>query len=347
MSVKKRKGSPFYWYDFTVHGDRFRGSTETDDLTTAKAIEAKLRTDALLSPHFGKKKDKLTMDAAMGRYWIEYAQYLKSGLSTIQTQCKCLIKYFGKDTTLDQIDDASISVFKSKRRGKVSDTSINRELALLRRVLNVAKEHWGVSTSETSFRKHMLREPQARTRWITPDEADNLIECAADHLKPIIRFALLTGVRKSNITNLKWKDIKLTQKQISFQIKSNIPGGRNLVLPISDQLMILLNNQKGFKEPSPESFVFTYRGEPILKPNKAFRSACKKAKIKDFRFHDLRHTAASWMVQAGIPIDLVQDILGHTQITTTRKYTHRTHSEKVKALQMVGMSQMRHNIENA
>lgn len=367
---RKRKGSPYYWYDFTVGGVRYRGSTQTDSLETAKAIIAKLRLDAVKGNHFADvSKMVINMETACARFLLEHAQYLKS-YRTINSHITHLLSLMGGNMNLAEISNKDVHAYVAHRRAQVddkgerlvTDTTINRELETLRKIINVARDKWEHPITHINFRQHMLREPEARTRWITHQQADKLIAAAADHLKAPIRFALLTGVRRSNITGLRWKDVNLQAREISFRIKSNIPGGKLLVLPITDELMALLKSQKvrpqyinrrrvadNNGQPVPyttnqNDYVFTYKGEPITNSfKKSFASACIKAKIEDFRFHDLRHTAASWMIQSGVPIDLVQEILGHTQIATTKKYAHRDQAEKLAALtRMHAASQSRH-----
>lgn len=343
MSVFKRKGSPFYWYDFTISGNRFRGSTETDDLQAARAVEAKLRTDTILNKHL-KRKPRMTLDIALGRFWTEHGQYRASAFDAMQGYARNLLGHFDKNIYLDEIGDAEISSYKASCIGKVSNATINRRLAYMRSVMNKARKEWGIDTGDLEINKHLLDEPEARTRWITPDEADQLIKEAAPHLKPCIRFALLTGLRLNNITALRWEQIKLQERVISFKVKSSLPGRKLHVIPISDALFSLLMEQK----PRKDGFVFlrhfkNKKPVPITKFRRSFATACQKAGIEDFRFHDLRHTAASWMRQNGVPIEVVQKVLGHANIATTMKYAHLHDDEKAQALNTLAMAQYRHN----
>ncbi|MAR56667.1 MAG: hypothetical protein CMM93_05740 [Rickettsiales bacterium] len=332
-----------------------------------------MRSKALKTKHFGQAKDRITLDIACGKYLLEHAQFLKS-YKTVRTHCAHLIAHFGGGKYLDAIGNKEINGYVSARRvlvnedGRrlVSDTTINREMETFRKIFHLARDKWEAQIGAINFREHRLRQPEARTRWITSDEAETLIEKAADHLKPVIRFALLTGVRLSNITGLKWSDVDLKHREIRFRIKSNIPGGKLLELPITDELADLLEGLRGRPQyrkrrmikdatgkpmiytVNQSDYVFTFRGEPIQDSfKKAFRTACTAAKIEDFRFHDLRHTAASWMIQRGVPIDLVQEILGHTQITTTKKYAHRDKTEKLNAMRRMTLQQTEHtNLTN-
>lgn len=321
------------------------------------------------SEHFGADKPQMTVDEATGKFLMEHAQYLKTSQKLIG-HCGKFLDFFGKSTLLSTINNREVAAYVAKRRALlddkekrvVTDSTINRELATLRKLVNLAGKKWEVEVGGITFRDHMMREPEARTRWITREEAERLIACADTHLKAPLRFALLTGVRSSNVRCLKWGDVSLEKREIEFRIKSNIPGGKLLTLPITDELLEVLestrprmaykhgkrvldkDNQPVIFNPQAEDYVFTYHGEMIVKFRRSFQTACKNAGIKDFRFHDLRHTAASWMVQAGVPIDLVQEILGHTQIGTTKKYAHRHQQERMAAMRNLTLtSQSRHN----
>jgi integrase len=362
MSVSKRKGSPHYWYDFTVGGMRFRGSCETNDIATAKAVEAQLRTDAVLNKHL-RRKPRITLDAAFAKYWQEHGQYTRTGLSSTQLILRELLSFFRKDIYLDEIDDRLVNelVAHLQRRSKrsqtrddekssityLSNSSINRKIDMLRAVILQARSKWGVETSEVNISKHRLRIAEARTRWITAQEADKLVFHAADHIKPIIRCALLTGLRLSNITGLSWEQVNMHSRIISLRVKSKLPGGKRLEIPISDTLFNILLEQgpqktghvfvRKFKNQKPANK--PRKPEPLIKIRKAFVHACTKAGIKDFRFHDLRHTAASWMIQNGVPLDVVQQILGHSDISTTQKYAHRQAADRLAAMDKLAAAQ--------
>lgn len=308
----------------------------------------------------------MTVSEACGKYLLEHGQYLRS-YAAVKAHCTHLLAFLGSVTPLSALSDRDVNAYVAHRRAlldaegerKITDSTINRELNTLRKLLATARDRWEVAVGTVGVSKHKLREPEARTRWITREQAEALIAHAADHLKEPIHFALLTGVRLSNVTGLRWKDVSLADSVITFRIKSNIPGGKLLTLPIAPELDALLrrvqqrplyrnrcrvlddNKLPVVYRPGPEDYVFSYKGEPIVKFRRSFASACKDAGIEDFRFHDLRHTAASWMVQAGVPIDLVQEILGHTQITTTKKYAHRDQREKREALEKLLLSDKR------
>lgn len=301
----------------------------------------------------------MTLNIALGKYWKEHGQFCGSAMSAIDLHSRHLLNHFGEGIHLDEIGDAEINKYRSaqvgtlsSRKRPLSNATINRRLEFLGTVIKRARKQWGVEAPEVDMGKHKLREPEARTRWLTPEEAETLIDCAALHLKAPIRFALLTGARLSNITGLQWEDVNLARRIVTLRgVKSRLPGGKTLEIPISSPLLALLIAQ----QPKKRGYVFVRhfainretgkqrQPEAITKFRRSFGTACKNAGIADFRFHDLRHTAASYMIQNGVPLDVVQEILGHSDISMTQKYAHRDARAKQDAMEALGMAQIRHN----
>lgn len=153
-----------------------------------------------------------------------------------------------------------------------------------------------------------------------------------DDLSALVLFCLLTGLRLGNAIRLTWAQVNLNAAVITFMVKSRKPGGKVQVLPLTNALLVLLANQRGLHP----IYVFTYqcqktrrlrrRGEryPFTKSGwrKQWSRALKAAGIEDFRFHDLRHTAATRTLRASGNMKAVQKMLGHSDITTTARYAH-------------------------
>lgn len=330
MAIYRRKDSKHWWYSFTLHGCRFRGSTKTGDREAAKLIEASIRANAILGQYTGSRESH-TLDEAFGRYWLDHAHRLPSAGNT-DYQSRTILDRMGRPKSLDQIQDNDVALYVARRRGEVSDASVNRELGLLRRVLRMADHRWGWAVSRINWKAHWLIEPEPRQRYLTAEEAQRLLDNAASHLRPAIEFSLLTGVRLSNCMTLDWSQIDMRGREITFRLKSRKPGGKTLILPMSNSLFLLLANM-GTRD---EGYVFTYRGRPVKTWKTAWKAALRRAGIRDFRWHDLRHTAASWMIQGGIELDVVRKVLGHESIETTMRYAHRESSAERTALSLVG-----------
>jgi integrase len=181
--------------------------------------------------------------------------------------------------------------------------TVNRYLATIRNQLRIARDEW--QWIEVIPKIRLLSGESQRDRWLTHEEADRLIAAAAQHLKALIRFALATGCRAREITGLEWDRVDLKRGTAWLNhTKNGTPRG----VPLNRDAVQVLEAQAG-KHPV---FCFTYRGEPIAweLTNSAWQHATRKAGITDFRFHDLRHTWASWHRQAGTSCDELKDLGG-------------------------------------
>lgn len=332
MSIYKPKGTPFYHYDFWFKGRRFRGSTEEVSAGAARKVEARVKASA-------GRKTVMSLDAAVGRYWADHA-HRKPSAATVDFLSKGLLAGLGKATRLDELTDNDVATFVAKLRGRMTDASVNRHLTILRAILRMARDRWGVEVAMPNWKAHWLAEPAPRDRYLTPDEAEALIGHAAPHLQPAIRFSLFTGVRLANCIDLDWSQVNLRRAEVTFRIKSRTPGGKPHVVPLVRPLVLMLANMG----PADRGPVFTYldprtkERRPVKSWRKAWGKALARAKITNLRWHDLRHTAASWLVQAGVPLDVVRDILGHASIATTLRYAHRDTSAKRRALDSIAGS---------
>jgi len=353
MALYQRDDSDHWWYDFTLKGRRFRGSTQTACREDAQVVEAKLRHDALMGAILGQRAS-LTLDEAFGWYYKSHAAHLPYG-PTLLYMGTTLSRIIGKDRSLRDISTPIVARYIAKRRGEMrrgsfpgedpearvrrpmSTASINREVSALRAVMNRAARHLEIEVGKVDWKALKLREADIRVRYLSNEEARRLLNASADHLRPIIEFALLTGCRAGNILTLDWSQIDLQHQVIQMKIKSKKQGGKNHTIPAPAELVKLLR-RLGPEESGP---VFTLKGEPVKSVKKAFAAACRRAGVPNFRFHDLRHTAASWMVQSGVPLQVVKEILGHEVITTTMRYAHMDTAAKSQAMDALA-SRMRH-----
>lgn len=328
MSVYRIPNSPFYYFDVTVEGRRVRRSTRKRDRNEALNVEARERA-AIVSGAVRRAAGKITLDEALTRYYEEHAEKLPSA-ATIDGINARTLEHFGATATLDVIDDSAVSTWMASLRRRISDATANRYLANLRSVFNMARDQWGLALPRPpNWRRHMLAEPEPRQEYLTKSEAKRLVEAAAPHIKPVIMFALMTGLRYSNVVRLDWSQVDLEHGQITFRVKARRPGGKVHVLPITSAMRKLLLTL-GPKASGP---VFTRNGHPFRWIKRSYKAALKAAGLRDLRFHDLRHTAATWMVQDGVPLDVVQGVLGHASIQMTQRYAKRQVTAKLDAME--------------
>ena len=201
-------------------------------------------------------------------------------------------------------------------------------MALLSSVLNHIQYVTGITVANP-VKGRKLKEPENRTRWISRVEAETLLKCAdyvnrCSHLKPLIQLALHTGMRKGEMLGLEWGRVDL-KRNIIFLEDKHTKAGRRRSIPLNTNARTALIDRARFvAEYCPDSnWVFcNKKGFQIKDVKNGFATACEKAGISDFKFHDLRHTCAAWLVTAGVPLSEVRDLLGHASVTMTEKYAH-------------------------
>lgn len=349
----KRPGSPFWNVAYTIDGDRFRYSLGTDDEEVAAIKAADDHRKALIGDITGEKPE-IDLDHALGRFIMEVARF-QSSLATTKHQSKALLRLIGRGVRVSAIDDRQVDAFKARRRGErarrgkssrkgrgsaqmdrlVGNATVNREIELLRRLVNkCASKEWGYATAEVDWQRHLLEESDGNTRWLTIQQVDRILAVSKSHMRAPLICAICTGLRAENVMRLDWRQIDLGARLITVRIKSRKPGGRELAIPIAEPLYLELI-QLGTREAGR---VFLYRGRPIKTDVRhAWLTALKNAAIQShYTWHDLRHTAASWMRQRKVPIDIVQKILGHTDIKSTMRYAHIGEDSHVEAVGAIG-----------
>ncbi len=299
--IYRRPDSGYWWINATLpNGKRVRQSAGTEDRQDAEAYLAKLKLDAYRETHFGIKPQRSWQEAVI-RY-LELKRTLKS-FSDVQRICRHLDRYLG-DTTLNQINgDVIWSIVQGELKKGNKPATVNRYLATIRSLLRMARDEW--QWIDTMPKIRLLTGEVERDRWLTREEADRLIRNCPPHLAALVRFALATGCRASEITGLEWNRVDLDRKTAWLnKTKNGTPRG----VPLNEDAIEVLEEQKG-KNPK---FCFTFRGERIQRAitNTAWYSALEVAGIEDFRFHDLRHTWASWHRQAGTSCDELKDLGG-------------------------------------
>jgi integrase len=203
-----------------------------------------------------------------------------------------------------------------KQAEGVENSTVNRVLEVIRAILKKACNEWEWLDRVPAVR--MLPEPTKRVRWITRDEADKLITELPSHLADMARFSLETGLRRSNVTGLQWSQVDLV-RMTAWIHPDQAKARKAIPVPLSDVAVAVLRKQIG----KHLTNVFTFNGKPVYQVNtKAWQKALKRAGIEDFRWHDLRHTWASWHIQEGTPMHILQELGGWSTSEMVQKYAH-------------------------
>ena len=299
--VYRRGDSRYWWIAATLsNGQRIRQSAGTRDRDEAEALLAKLKVEAYRETNFGIKPQRSWQEAVV-RYLFG-KQHLRS-FGDVQRICRKLDPYLGQLQLSQITGDVVWQITQGELKRGNEIATVNRYLSTVRNLLRTARDEWQWVEGIPKIR--LLSGEKQRDRWLTHEEADRLIAAAAPHMKALIRFALATGCRAREITGLEWARVDLERKTAWLdQTKNGTPRG----VPLNADAVEVLEAERD-KHPV---FCFTFRGEPIAweLTNSAWQGATRKAGITDFRFHDLRHTWASWHRQAGTSCDELKDLGG-------------------------------------
>ncbi len=333
MGVFKRNGQ--YWIDYyDGNGRRHRkriGPQKTVAQLALKDVKVKIAKGEYLGIY--EEKKVLFTDFVQKAY----VPFAKTNLSE-RTFERCrgimenqLIPYF--DFYVYKINRNEIEKYKQKRAGEVKPATVNREFSRLRHILKCAVD-WGYIKENPCRGIKELKEPPGRIRYLSHEEMDKLLNACdvsslkenpnnkgrtfskiiTAYLKPIVQIAIHSGMRRGEIVNLQWKDIDFKERRIILEKTKN---NERRVIPMNDTLYQVLKSLPVHLH--SESVFPDINGNMVTV---TFERACKRAGIKDFRFHDLRHTFASYLTMGGGNIRTVQTLLGHKDLRMTMRYSH-------------------------
>jgi integrase len=322
MPVRRRKGSPFFWYSFSIAGRRFRGSTGCTSKREAEQVE---RDQFQLAKETTRRGEEWNLLTVLNTYWSEHAKD-RRGHATIFTTLAQLQKGLGKDKLASALTAGDLMDYRAKRRGSdgVEARTVNRDFAYLRAAYEHCQRFHRQPVPHIDWKALKAKEAPGRTRFLSKDEYKSLIEVAHESLRPIIICAVSTGLRKDNILSLDWRQVKLAERVIQIKrTKSN----RAHTVKIGNALVAALSRAPADKRRGKVFDLTNFR--------KRWDVAVKAAKLEDFRFHDLRHTFASWARIHGADLADIMEALDHSSISMTMRYahilpeTHRTAFDRV------------------
>lgn len=317
MGVFKRGKRGTWYYEIYHKGRRIRkavGPSKRLALIEMHKKRVELAEDRLHTPH---KREKVLFRQMVKLYLELHSKPHKRPESYKRdlSSAKNLNVFFG-GRYLHQVSPIEIERFKAMRlRQGVSYRTVDVELSLLSHLFTKAVD-WNKIDNNPMKRVKLFRRDIKRNRYLDPEKEYPTLLCVSNEpLKSMIRLSISTALRKSNLIYLKRKDVDARNHIIYIkQMKAREP----FALPITDFSLSIIQAQ-----PNYGPYVFSKKnGESYGDPKKAFRQALKKVGIEDFRWHDLRHTAGSYLAMRGVPIKAIQVIMGHKRIETTMRYAH-------------------------
>jgi len=334
MGLYRMKGSPYWWYSLKNNGARVRKSTGLIDRKQAKEFYHLKRGEYIL----GKEKNQLPpllLKQLLGTYLKDYSKTNKLTYSDDCSIVKTLNSFFG-DKVVSEITTQLIEQYKSHRRQTtvrrhlISGARVNRELAILKHAFNKGME-WGLALDNPVRRVKFFNEKdRGRTRYLTQSEKERLLAVCPPFTRRVVLMALKTGMRQAEILNLRWSDIDFNANQITLH---KTKSGKIRHIPIHPDVSTVLQSL-----PKGREYVFFEDSEARSWHGKRrvdFEAALDQAGIRDFKFHDTRHSFASELVMKGVDIKTVSELLGHSTTRMTERYSHLSPSHKNLAINML------------
>jgi integrase len=293
-------------------------------------------------PEIRKKIPNITFKALS----VEYLQWAKRQRSFPQkeTLVKQLVTIFGayplralNSRLLEQYQTERMEkgnkLVKVKPQGGNKPATINRHVATIKAMFTKAVE-WELVEEDVlkKVRKvKLLEENNRRLRYLSKEECQALVGECRGHLRPIVIMALNTGMRRGEILSLKWDNVDMKH---GFILLDKTKNGERREIPINGTLRATLAGIPRRLD-LPHVFINPDTDLPYGDIKNAFNRALRKAGIRDFHFHDLRHTFASHLVMGGQDITTVKDLLGHKTLTMTLRYSHLAPAHTVKAVELL------------
>lgn len=347
-----RRGDVWYGSYTTKEGKRIKESLGTTDRKQAQELHDQRKAELWRIERLGDFPN-VTFDDACMRWLEEKAQ--KKSLDSDKGRMGFWLNHFEgvllKDITEAKIYSAISKMSNRKARERweqrtakllkkgadvtpykpvpVSTATKSKHLALMKALMRAAEREW-----KWIERSPVIKVPQERNkrvRWLTPPEAQRLIDECPEPLKSTVQFALATGLRRSNIIDLKWQEIDM-QRKVAWVHPEDSKSGRAIGVALNEIACSILRKQIG----NHHTWVFVHTSavkrndgsqtaavrKMRVDSNTAWRAALSRAGIEDFRFHDLRHTWASWLIQAGVPLSALQEMGGWESIEMVQRYAH-------------------------
>lgn len=323
MSLFKR--GTVWWAYVMMDGVRHAKSTGTGDKKQAKEIQ-KAFEEELNMKRFGLRQ--LAPEMSFGEL---AARFLAEGSPKPYhiDRLKMALPFWG-DIPIGRITKMHARDYRQQRHAekeKLSDITINRDLQAIRRIL-----FWGVDEGflpSNPLSRVPLVKPRGKPRLILSlSEEEKLLAAAAPHLRDIIIASIDTGMRRGEILAQRWEHIDFN-RQLVYVSKSKTGGGEGRELPMTARLLQLLTVRR-----QPEGLVFTFKGHAIVKLKTGWKGAIRRAGIRYLRFHDLRHTFNTRLMEVGVLQEIRKSLMGHSSGEQVNDlYTHVDVLQKRKAIQ--------------
>ena len=237
--------------------------------------------------------------------------------------------------TLAELSTDKIGEARDKLHKGRAPATVVRYMAALSHCFTIAVNEWGWLESNPVSKVRKPKEPRGRVRYLDDDERQRLLrvckQSETPQLYPVVVLALSTGARQSELLNLRWKDVSLKRKMLTFEETKN---GERRSVPLVGFARQLIDELNKVRRLDTELVFFSLKKPSVpVAIRKPWGNALKAAEIEDFRFHDLRHSAASYLAMNGASLAEIAEILGHKTLQMVRRYAHLSEAHTSKVLE--------------
>jgi integrase len=301
-----------YWSYVWEDGIRHARSTGTSNRRLAEQLDQKHKEEIRLrSAQLPDLKPKMLFAELAGRFLNE-----GSPKEWHRDRLKVLLPFFST-IEIGGITKGLVRRYREKRHSEkqLTETTVNRDIECLRHLLYWAVDE-GILAANPIARIRLERERRKKKPVLSLTEEAQLLAAAAPHLRAITIFALDTGMRRGEILSQTWEDVDFDRRLLNVT-HSKTPEGEAREIPLTERVLNLLSGQE-----KSSGLIFTFEGKPISSLKTGWKAAIRRAGIRYIRFHYLRHTFNTRLLELSVPREVRMALLGHTFGDTHESYEH-------------------------
>ncbi len=344
--IQTRKGKKRTTYTATVRIKGFPTFARTFDTKgEAKKWASDLETDVRSGRYQDTRPAEKILLAELIYKYLEQVSSKKRPNSERRDRdsANAILNGLGKEILVANVNTKRLAAYRDSRIKKVSPSTIQKEFALLSHLFNIARREWGLPVDNPVTDVARPKICNGRTRFLTNEEVQKLLEVAKESrnrkLYPYLLLMIHTGMRPSEAAGLKWEDVDLDARLIELRITKTDMR----YVPLTEMTGNVLRSMQP-QDSEKETHIFLpleslkspqVRNLPYLYFKRSFNTVRKKAGLEDIHLHDLRHTAASHLLMAGVDIRTLAEILGHKSLQMVHRYTHLLNDHKLKAVDRI------------
>jgi integrase len=318
MAVRKR--GKRWMYDFMIRRVRYKGSIpEARTKQDALDVEAQVRR-AVYEGRYGRQAANSSFESFVREVFIPYAKANRKRHEQDERIALMFVEYF-KGKSFHEISPMQVERAKRDRREGHKASTVNLELSVLCRIFNLAVEN-GYTNQNPTTKVRRLRDEERRARYLTREEELPLRATLSEkypHLLPLLDLALNTGMRLREMILLRASEVDFAKGAINLPAERT-KEKRRKVLPLNPAALEVL---RALAAEADGDRLFG-RGYEASYVERQWKAACQEAGVTDLHIHDLRHTFATRLAEAGITETTIMGLLGHSSLRMTTRYTHAT-----------------------